>query len=213
MRNFSFLSVAVLRREVRGQGQLQSRFSVSLKDSSAERILSDTLLPPQGNQEEGLCRETLPPVLTFQHSINNICCSLTKDGFITPYLICYCIWFCPSNCLLSPVLCHFLCYCWICTTKLNQKREEDIWIYIYRYKYKPFVFKTNEKLKKIKENIFSFQCTKRSVWEDLIFPRWKIMKTHKEKVVLCHVLLWMLFSAKRLFFVRWNVLRWKCCYA
>lgn len=35
----------------------------------------------------------------------------------------------------------------------------------------------------------------KSIW---YFQEEKLWK-HKEKVVLCHVLLWMLFSAKRLF--------------
>lgn len=134
-------SVAVLHKEVRGQGQLQSSshgagFSVLLKDATAGWMLGNTYADaaagqPGGRTLQGNSSSSTDSRIFYQQELH---CSLTKDifSFITLHLICYCIWFCsfPPNCLLSPVLCH-LCYCWICTTKLNQKREEDIWIYIY----------------------------------------------------------------------------------
>ncbi len=137
-----YFSVAVLHKEVRGQGQLQRSSHGVGRDSvwcsKTLQMLGNTSAAatagqPGGRTLQGNSSSTTDSPTLHQQELH---CNLTNNifSFITLNLICFCFWFHVflPNCLLSPVLCH-LCYCWICTTKLNQKREEDIWLYsIYR---------------------------------------------------------------------------------
>lgn len=214
-----FLFSVASTRGIRGQGQLQSSSShgAGRKSVCYSKTLQQSIL---ATHTVGCCHCRATRRKDFAGKLfSTDCptqrgphCSLLKDisNFTTLHLICYCIWlhyFPPLPTLPSAVPLVLL-------LNLHNKaksKERRGYMNIYRYINTSLLFlKWNEKLKK--NCFFHFNVQKISLKREFDISKMKNYENTRKKSS-CAMFYFECCLVQRDFFVKWNVLWWKCCHA